>query len=155
MSDDDFDLNAPTEEQRAAMFARVPETTGNRCQPSQEARKAPPPHTDGSNEGARPGGEETGHIPHWRSAFQDLGAEVARATAKFPEGRTLLEALCEELGEAAREPDPGRPGNVEWLQVACVAMRLYVEGAPDIGAAEGLRLALVALEGPAREVLDR
>ena len=60
-----------------------------------------------------------------------LAAEITRACGKFPDNRLLVDALAEELGEAAREDLPCVPGNREWLQVACVAMRLYMEGTPD------------------------
>jgi len=57
-----------------------------------------------------------------------LDQELARARSLHPEPKTLFPALIEEIGEALREPDHLKPGNHEWLHVACVAMRLYSEG---------------------------
>ena len=85
--------------------------------------------------------------------LHDLAAELAHARRKFPHGRLLVEALCEELGEAARSEDPASPGNREWLQVACVAMRLYTEGCPDARTSL-MRSPLVAIEAAAREILQ-
>jgi hypothetical protein len=84
-------------------------------------------------------------------AFSALRKEIERAREKFPDSRMLIDALGEELGEAARCPEIAR-GSVEWLHVACVAMRLYVEHTPDDTTAV---LALFeAAELIARENLD-
>lgn len=62
--------------------------------------------------------------------LQPLADELARARAKFPGNNYLIDALAEELGEASRSGKEGEAGNVEWLHVACVAIRLYAEGTP-------------------------
>lgn len=77
------------------------------------------------------------------TSFQFLNnveKEVGRAREKFPEGKRLLGALMEEVGEAAQallkiEEDGGDPQNVydELVQVAAMALRLAVEGEPDYG----------------------
>lgn len=87
------------------------------------------------------------------AALADLGDELAHAERKFPAGAQLVEALCEELGEAARDPSAAAPRNREWLQVACVAMRAYMGGIPDFAGAAELVDSLKALEAPARLAL--
>lgn len=64
-------------------------------------------------------------------SLTDLGEEVKRARAKFPNNRHLLAALTEELGELAQAflQKQGRDRiRAEALQVACVAMRIFEEG---------------------------
>jgi hypothetical protein len=57
-----------------------------------------------------------------------------RARAKFPSTDCLFMALSEELGELARELDMDESQQIlervraEAVQVACVAMRIYLEG---------------------------
>lgn len=67
-------------------------------------------------------------------ALGQVGAEVERARAKFPENRHLLGALVEEAGELARELLEGGPSarvRAEAMQVACVAVRIMTEGDAD------------------------
>lgn len=80
-----------------------------------------------------------------------LAAELKRARAKFPKNRFLVEALCEELGEAARSERPYDVRNKEWLQVAAMAMRLYTEGTHT--KSPGLLECLKVLEPTAREIM--
>jgi len=71
---------------------------------------------------------DTKHGTKYDASLEHLRSEILRATEKHPEPRTLFAALMEEIGEALREPEAFSPANREWLQVACVAMRLYTEG---------------------------
>ena len=73
-------------------------------------------------------------------ALEALRQELSRARAKFPGSAKRFEALCEEVGELAREFDVPAPGDInqfrlrhESIQVACVAIRLATEEtiAPD------------------------
>ena len=75
----------------------------------------------------------------------DVGKEVARARKKFPEGKHLLAALFEEVGEVSNallereylvEPavfpsDHDRYVWNECVQAAAMAMRLATEGDPE------------------------
>lgn len=61
--------------------------------------------------------------------IKDLFLEVLYAVGKHPDPKNLFPALVEEIGEALREENPGKPGNHEWLQVSCVALRIYCQGA--------------------------
>jgi len=88
-----------------------------------------------------------------KSSIERLEDELRFAREKFPANSLLVEALCEELGEAARDPGLHTPGCYEWLQVACVAMRLYDEGCPDATKSRLLG-ALKILERRARKVLE-
>ncbi len=80
-----------------------------------------------------------------RKALDLLATEIRRARAKHPTNRFLDIALTEELGEAVApnttrdlisspSPDPQflQPGNIEWLHVACVALRIYMEGSTPL-----------------------
>lgn len=63
-------------------------------------------------------------------ALQD---EIARARTKFPGNRFLLTALGEEYGElcqAVLQRKAKRSIQMEALQCACVAMRIFEEGDP-------------------------
>jgi len=84
-------------------------------------------------------------------ALGELARELERARKKHPQSRYLVYALAEELGEAAAT---GRlayqPGNVEWLHVACVAMRLYEEGSVTQENHVLVELLRVGLEAKAR-----
>lgn len=57
-------------------------------------------------------------------ALQHLRAEIERARKKHPGNAMLFPALLEELGEASVSCQSGE----EWIHVACVAMRLHIEG---------------------------
>ena len=68
------------------------------------------------------------------TAFEALRAEMSRGRAKFPTNRKLLAALVEEVGELARALlQEGNSDHAidEAIQVACVAMRIAVEGDAD------------------------
>lgn len=70
------------------------------------------------------------------AALLDVGAEVCRARTKFPDNRHLLAALAEEVGELAKdllERGNGPGSRAEAMQVACVAVRIMVEGDSDYG----------------------
>lgn len=84
---------------------------------------------------------------------QPLMAEMVRARAKFPSNRYLMTALAEEIGEMADAwvTEPNSPhARHEALQVACVAMRIAMEGADPVGESKDIPLALRALEPLAR-----
>ncbi len=69
-----------------------------------------------------------------KTAIENLALEMARARGKFPGNRHLLAALMEECGELAKELlQNGNTVNAykEALQVACVAMRIATETAPE------------------------
>ena len=88
----------------------------------------------------------------------DLKAEILRARAKHPKNRMLVEALLEEIGEAVNEYDPPYPealriGNTEWLQVACVAIRLFEEGTPLTQSSRDLNVQLFTLGNRAHTIL--
>lgn len=60
--------------------------------------------------------------------------EILRAKQKFPSGRQLLPALVEEVGELARallQEGNSAHAKQEAIQVACVAIRIATEGAPE------------------------
>lgn len=78
-------------------------------------------------------------FPDPAPALASLAQELARAREKFPDVRLALCALVEELGEAVRRRPAYAPGNREWLQVACCALRLYQEGDPAAAKDEGTR----------------
>lgn len=71
----------------------------------------------------------------------DLGAEITRAIKKFPSNEGRLYALLEELGELTQamleqkqEPEKNvtdRDVYNEAIQVACVALRIAMEGDSD------------------------
>jgi len=81
-----------------------------------------------------------------------ISAEVARARHKFPNGKYLLAALVEEVGElsqammeASRGPDVSHARQprkrydrddiiMEAIQVAAMAIRIIEEGDPDFPA---------------------
>lgn len=83
-------------------------------------------------------------------ALVALANEILRARAKHPTNRYLDVAILEELYEAMApnvrshihtppvQSSPAEwslsPGNPEWLQVACVAMRIYMEGSTPLDA---------------------
>lgn len=79
---------------------------------------------------------ENGQRSVSEESLGDLAEEMLRAREKFPNNRDLAMALLEEVGEAAEEMlnEPSaaisQRRREEWLQVACVAMRLYEEGDP-------------------------
>jgi hypothetical protein len=102
----------------------------------------------------------------------DLKAEILRARAKHPKNRMLVEALLEEIGEAVNEwavegclawqkygldyppyPEALRIGNTEWLQVACVAIRLFEEGTPLTQSSRDLNDQLFTLGNRAHTIL--
>jgi len=88
----------------------------------------------------------------------DLKAEILRARAKHPKNRMLVEALLEEIGEAVNEDYPPYPealriGNTEWLQVACVAIRLFEEGTPLTQPSRDLNDQLFTLGNRAHTIL--
>lgn len=88
------------------------------------------------------------------SGIKELSEEIDRALTKHPEPKTLVAALIEEVGEALREPgfdESGEAGNREWLQVACVAMRLYVQGSGGI-IYRDLADPIIELEKKARQI---
>ena len=63
------------------------------------------------------------------TALKELATEVMRARIKFPLHTMLGEALAEEVGEWARGGHYWEaPGNEEALHIACVALRIYIEG---------------------------
>lgn len=67
-------------------------------------------------------------------AFVALRLELARARRKFPISEHLLPALMEEVGELAQSLlQRGNDSHTyaEAIQVACVALRIAVEGAPE------------------------
>ena len=77
--------------------------------------------------------------------YLDVSVEIVRARKKFPEGRHLLAALFEEVGETAnallernyltdptiRAVDHDRHVWSECVQAAAMAMRLATEGDPE------------------------
>ena len=80
----------------------------------------------------------------------DLKAEILRARAKHPKNRMLVEALLEEIGEAVKDYPLG---NTEWLQVACVAIRLFEEGTPLTQSSRDLNDQLFTLGNRAHTIL--
>jgi hypothetical protein len=84
-----------------------------------------------------------------------LSNELARAMTKHPGRAMMMEALAEELGELAACPAAAidAPGNREALQVACVALRIYMHGAPDTQTrlADG-NVPLISLMGTLRAI---
>jgi hypothetical protein len=108
-------------------------------------------------------------LTHWRTvsdneknlkhALIELEALIQSAEVRYPnasESKYRLEALVEEVGEAVRDAvDDNKSGpfeNKEWLDVACVAMRAYIHGTPDIKGSIELVDALICLEVKARLV---
>ena len=82
-----------------------------------------------------------------------LAQELGRARTKFPANQYLFEALAEEIGEmgdAFLLYGDCEKSRCEALQVACVAMRIYLEGVNRVGEDPRTLAALAALEGPAR-----
>ncbi len=72
--------------------------------------------------------------------LNDVKEEFKRASDKFPKGDKLDAALMEEVGELAQallhiQEKGASPANVykEAVQVATVAMRIAVQGAPEHG----------------------
>lgn len=66
-------------------------------------------------------------------AAKALDEEMARAREKFPGNRFLYTALGEEFGELGRaflQRESEARIKKEALQVACVAMRIFLEGDP-------------------------
>ncbi len=91
-------------------------------------------------------------------ALADMLDEMKRARTKFPSRAALFTALCEEVGELAREldgptMDPARV-RAEALQVACVAMRIATEGIAPETESEATRMAAILLERIARAYLE-
>lgn len=67
-------------------------------------------------------------------AFVALRIELARGRAKFPTNEQLLAGLTEEVGELAKsllQEGNSKHTYKEAIQVACVALRIAVEGAPE------------------------
>ncbi len=63
--------------------------------------------------------------------LHDVSAEVARARRLFPNRKHLLAALVEEVGELARaylDNEGSSRVRAEAIQVACMAVRIAVEG---------------------------
>ena len=84
---------------------------------------------------------------------QPLMEELIRARTKFPANRYLMTALAEEIGEMADAwlQEPTSPhARHEALQVACVAMRIAMEGADPVGESPDVLRALQGLEPLAR-----
>ena len=89
-------------------------------------------------------------------AFSKLGEEIGRAREKFPPREMLGEALAEEVGEWARSVNDGQPsgpGNIEALHVACVALRIYMEGSTETDL--DIINEMIGLEMRARELLTK
>ncbi len=57
-----------------------------------------------------------------------LTSEMIRARNKFPGNRFLLAALTEEVGELAQALLQRKPFQLEALQVAGLALRIFEEG---------------------------
>ncbi len=64
----------------------------------------------------------------------DVMREVARARRKFPSSYGSMCALTEEVGELAKALMDESPENVraEAMQVACMAMRVAIDGDPSL-----------------------
>jgi hypothetical protein len=75
------------------------------------------------------------NVPRLRpESVQALANEMIRARLKFPKNTHLQVALAEEVGELAKahlEGSASEAIQLEALQVACVAMRIYEEGDRD------------------------
>jgi NTP pyrophosphatase (non-canonical NTP hydrolase) len=66
--------------------------------------------------------------------MQKLAEQIARGRSLFPGNKHMLAALAEEVGELARallEHEGRARVMAEALDVACVAMRIYLEGDAD------------------------
>lgn len=82
-----------------------------------------------------------------------LQEELVHARTKFPSNRYLMTALAEEIGEMADAwlAEPNSPhARHEALQVACVAMRIAMEGADPVGECREIVEAMQDLEPQAR-----
>lgn len=66
--------------------------------------------------------------------LDQIGHEVARARAKFPSPNLNMLALTEEVGELAKAlmDEPRANVRAEAVQVACMAIRVALEGDPSV-----------------------
>lgn len=86
-----------------------------------------------------------------RSALRILEREIEHAVASFPDKAKLFSALCEELGELARDILASKPTyRAEAVQVACVAMRIAGGGIERGTESEHVLLLAARLEELAR-----
>lgn len=85
-----------------------------------------------------------------------LADEMDRANAKFPGNRLLASALAEEVGEMADAwlNQNSAHARQEALQVACVAMRIVVQGPNDVDQSRAVLGMMADLEAPARRNLE-
>src|ERR1035437_9009396 len=68
----------------------------------------------------------------YKDVLPILLKEIEHACVKFPNPDNLVPALLEEVGEFGEENVETKRtgGNHELIQIACLALRLYVEGDP-------------------------
>ena len=86
-------------------------------------------------------------------ALSALADEIARARERFALREKLGEALGEEVGEWAQSDAQDIPGNIEALHVACVAMRIYMEGSTPLNI--GVFTRMLNLEKACRPLLEK
>jgi hypothetical protein len=68
----------------------------------------------------------------YKDVFPILLKEIEHSCNKYPKPDNTVPALLEEVGEFSEEntETKRRGGNHELIQIACVALRLYVDGDP-------------------------